>query len=46
LRVDADPHAERFYLACGAVSIGTVAAPIAGQPDRVRPQFAFACAGL
>ncbi len=46
LHVDADPHAESFYLACGAVPIGTVAAPIAGQPNRVRPQLAFACAGL
>lgn len=46
LQVDADPHAESFYLACGAVCTGTVAAPIAGQPNRVRPQFAFACAGL
>lgn len=39
--VDADPNAEPFYVACGARSIGEVAAPIAGQPDRVRPQLAF-----
>jgi len=37
--IDADPNAEGFYLACGARRIGSVAAPIDGQPDRVRPQL-------
>lgn len=39
--VDADPNAEPFYLACGAKRIGEVAAPIAHQPYRVRPQLVF-----
>jgi molybdenum cofactor cytidylyltransferase len=39
--VDADPNAESFYLECGAIRRGEVAAPIAGQPNRVRPQLAF-----
>ena len=39
--VDADPNAEAFYLACGAMRRGEVPAPIPGQPDRVRPQLAF-----
>jgi GNAT superfamily N-acetyltransferase len=39
LAIDADPHAEGFYLACGARAIGSVRAPIAGNPDRVRPQL-------
>lgn len=42
IRIDADPHAEPFYAACGAVRVGEVAAPIAGQPDRVRPQLLLA----
>ena len=37
LRIDADPNAEAFYRACGAVRLGVVAAPIAEQPQRVRP---------
>lgn len=37
--IDADPHAERFYLACGAKRVGSVAAPIEGEPERVRPQL-------
>ena len=37
--VDADPYAEAFYLACGAERDGEVAAPIAGQPRRRRPQL-------
>jgi len=41
--VDADPHAESFYLECGAVRQGDIAAPVAGQPTRVRPQLAFSC---
>jgi len=43
--VDADPNAEAFYLDCGAVRCGEVAAPIAGQPTRVRPQLTFQVAG-
>jgi GNAT superfamily N-acetyltransferase len=39
LRIDADPHAEAFYLACGARKVGERAAPIAAQPHRVRPQL-------
>jgi ribosomal protein S18 acetylase RimI-like enzyme len=42
LRVDADPHAEAFYRACGARRVGTVAAPLAGDPARVRPQLEMA----
>ena len=37
--IDSDPGAEIFYLACGAVRVGTVAAPIEGAADRVRPQL-------
>ena len=39
LHIDADPHAAGFYRACGAVPVGTVAAPLPGAPDRVRPQL-------
>jgi GNAT superfamily N-acetyltransferase len=39
LAIDADPNAADFYLHCGARVVATVAAPIAGQPDRVRPQL-------
>lgn len=41
LRIDSDPHAERFYLACGARPTGVVPAPIPGDPARVRPQLEF-----
>jgi GNAT superfamily N-acetyltransferase len=44
LHIDADPHAEPFYLACGAVRIGEIAAPIEGQPQRARPQLRLAIA--
>ncbi len=37
--IDADPNAERFYVACGAVREGAVAAPIEGDPARIRPQL-------
>jgi N-acetylglutamate synthase-like GNAT family acetyltransferase len=37
--IDADPNAEAFYLACGAQRTGSIAAPIDGQPDRLRPQL-------
>lgn len=39
LQIDADPNAERFYLACGAERIGEKPAPAVGQPRRVRPQL-------
>ncbi len=42
LSIDADPYAEPFYLAQGAVQVGVVAAPLAGQPQRVRPQLLLA----
>jgi GNAT superfamily N-acetyltransferase len=37
LCIDADPHAEGFYLRLGAVRIGATSAPITVDPDRVRP---------
>ncbi|MEP6609964.1 MAG: GNAT family N-acetyltransferase [Burkholderiaceae bacterium] len=40
--IDPDPNAERLYVACGATRVGEVAAPIAGQPNRVRPQLMLA----
>ena len=39
LAIDADPNAEAFYLANGARQVGEVAAPIDGQPGRMRPQL-------
>ena len=40
LEIDADPHAEAFYLACGARPTGAViAAPVPGDPERCRPQL-------
>ena len=39
IAIDADPNAEPFYVACGAVREGTVAAPIADDPGRRRPQL-------
>lgn len=39
LAIDADPHAEPFYLARGAQRVGTVAAPIEAEPHRIRPQL-------
>jgi ribosomal protein S18 acetylase RimI-like enzyme len=39
LAIDADPNAAGFYLACGAQAFDSVAAPIPGQPHRVRPQL-------
>lgn len=38
---DADPNAEGFYRANGAVRVGEVAAPISGDAARIRPQLAF-----
>ncbi len=39
ITIDADPHAEAFYMACGAVRTGSLPAPIPGEPDRLRPQM-------
>lgn len=39
MHIDAEPKAESFYRHCGASRDGEVAAPIAGEPDRVRPQM-------
>ena len=39
LHIDADPNAVAFYLACGAVRVGEVAAAIEGEAGRVRPQL-------
>jgi GNAT superfamily N-acetyltransferase len=39
LLIDADPNAEGFYVACGAVRTGEKPAPTVGQPNRVRPQL-------
>jgi GNAT superfamily N-acetyltransferase len=41
--VDADPNAASFYIQCGAIRRGEVAAPIPEHPTRVRPQLAFNC---
>ena len=42
LCIDSDPHAEAFYLACGAQRVGAVPAPVPGEPGRVRPQMLLA----
>jgi GNAT superfamily N-acetyltransferase len=42
LHIDADPHAEAFYAANGAVRVGQVSAPIEGQSQRFRPQLVIA----
>jgi len=39
VEIDSEPNAETFYVGCGAVRVGTVAAPISGEPHRIRPQF-------
>jgi len=39
--IDADPNAEPFYVACGGVREGVIAAPIEGNPARVRPQLSL-----
>ncbi len=39
IAVDADPNAEKFYLAMGAIKVSDIAAPIEGEPARVRPQL-------
>jgi GNAT superfamily N-acetyltransferase len=39
LDIDADPGAERFFLAHGAVRVGERPAPLHNHPGRVRPQL-------
>lgn len=39
LSIDADPYAAEFYRNRGATQVGEVAAPIPGEPQRVRPQL-------
>lgn len=39
IEIDADPNAALFYERCGAVRVGSCAAPIPGAPGRVRPQL-------
>lgn len=39
LAINADPHAEPFYLSQGAIRVGADPSPIPGQPDRVLPQL-------
>ncbi len=39
LTIDAEPHAEGFYIAQGARRMSTVPAPIEGDRQRVRPQL-------
>jgi GNAT superfamily N-acetyltransferase len=39
--IDSDPHAEKFYLECGAVRSFAKAAPIEGDNDRIRPQMLY-----
>jgi GNAT superfamily N-acetyltransferase len=41
IAIDADPNAEPFYAACGAVREGVVAAPTTSDPARVRPQLSL-----
>lgn len=42
LLIDADPNAEGFYLACGALRTGARPAPTVDAPERVRPQLVLA----
>jgi len=44
IEIDADPNAERFYVACGAVRTGTRPAPIEGEATRARPQLRLSTA--
>ncbi|HEY5799071.1 MAG TPA: GNAT family N-acetyltransferase, partial [Burkholderiaceae bacterium] len=39
LLIDADPHAEAFYLSRGAQRTGEIAAPVEDDAARVRPQL-------
>ncbi|WP_186338787.1 GNAT family N-acetyltransferase [Chromobacterium vaccinii] len=42
IAIDADPNSLGFYLSRGARLLADVAAPIDGQPQRVRPQLLLA----
>ncbi|MCZ8431171.1 GNAT family N-acetyltransferase [Achromobacter ruhlandii] len=42
LTIDAEPHAEAFYLAQGARRTKIIPAPIDGDPHRMRPQLELA----
>lgn len=42
IAIDSDPNAEQFYVRCGAVRVGSVPAPIPGEPERTRPQLRLA----
>jgi GNAT superfamily N-acetyltransferase len=42
ISIDADPHAEAFYSACGAHRVASVSAPLEGAPTRQRPQMLLA----
>jgi GNAT superfamily N-acetyltransferase len=44
IEIDSDPFAEPFYRACKAARVGSVAAPIEGDPCRVRPQLRLSIA--
>lgn len=45
LHIDAEPYAEPFYLACGALRVGVVDAPLEGWKTRQRPQLVLAMDG-
>lgn len=42
LIIDSDPNAEGFYQACGAIRIGSLPAPIEGEPHRELPVLRLA----
>lgn len=44
IAIDSDPNAESFYVECGATRQGEIRAPIADDPQRVRPQLVIAIA--
>lgn len=46
VRIDADPNALGFYLACGAKQINAVPAPISTDTHRVRPQLELIFGGV
>lgn len=39
LLIDSDPHAELFYVRCGAKRVGEIPAPIEGNPLRILPRL-------
>lgn len=45
LTIDADPNAEGFYASRGACTVARVAAPIAEDPARMRPQMVLGLVG-